>query len=91
MPYYPETKIREDNDVRHNYQIKHYYEHLVRDFTGLNFNEIDELEYPKYLEYLRDAYIYTLSQSERGTDYLNNAWILSRTDADLDKLDKFGE
>ena len=36
----------------------------------------------------RDAYIYMLQQSERGMEYLKNAWILEQTEPDREELRK---
>jgi hypothetical protein len=34
----------------------------------------------------RDAYIYRLQQTEKGREYLENAWIFEQTEPDRKKL-----
>lgn len=54
--------------------------------------EVEELDYLDYLIYRRDAFIYKFSQTEKGEEYLNNAWRLEQTKPDREKLrDKFGK
>jgi hypothetical protein len=56
--------------------------HLVHEYTGLNFNEIGELNYLTYLKYRRDAYIHFLEKTEEGREYLGNAWRMEQTKPD---------
>lgn len=52
--------------------------------------EIEELDYLDFLMYRRDAFIYRMSQTEKGEEYLNNAWRLEQTQPDRKRLrDKF--
>ena len=54
--------------------------------------EVEELEYLDYLIYKRDAFIYTMSRTEKGEEYLNNAWRLEQTKPDRESLrKKFGK
>lgn len=54
--------------------------------------EVEELDYLDYLIYRRDAFIWRMSQSEKGQEYLNNAWRLEQTKPDRDSLrKKFGK
>ena len=54
--------------------------------------QVEELDYLVYLMYRRDAFIWRLSQTEKGEEYLNNAWMLEQTKPDRDALrKKFGE
>ena len=60
-------------------------------YTGLNFREIGQLGYIEYLQYRRDAFINWLNQSEKGQEYLRNAWRMEQTDIDRTSLRrKFG-
>lgn len=52
------------------------------EYTGLSIVEVGELCYYDYLFLLRDAVIYTLSQTKRGQEYLEECWILEQTDFD---------
>lgn len=61
-------------------------------YTGLNFQQIQKLNYIEYLQYRRDAFINWLNQSEKGQEYLDNAWRMEQTKPDRIKLrQKFGK
>lgn len=51
-------------------------------YTGLNFHEVGQLDYVEYLTYRRDAFIYTMNQTEKGQEYLDNAWRMEQTKPD---------
>lgn len=59
------------------------------EYTGLSIVEVGELCYYDYLLLLRDAVIYTLSQSKKGREYLEECWILEQTDIDRASMRKF--
>ena len=81
-----------DDDKGHKYMINTTWEHLVARYTGLNILQIEELDYIDYLILRRDAFIYRMSQTEKGEQYLNNAWRLEQTKPDREGLRKrFGE
>ena len=63
-------------------------EHLVAQYTGLNILQVEELDYLDYLLYRRDAFIYFMSQTEKGEKYLDNAWRLEQTKPDRESLRK---
>ena len=54
----------------------------MADYTGLNFLEIGQLNYLQYLVWRRDAWIHMLSRTEKGQEYLDEAWRLEQTKAD---------
>ena len=56
------------------------------EYTGLNVNEIEELEYIDYLQYRRDAFIHAINQTEEGREYLENAHTLTQTEPDRQRL-----
>lgn len=65
---------------------------MVARYTGLNILQVEELDYLDYLRYRRDAFIYQMSQSKEGEEYLNNAWRLEQTTPDRKQLrEKFGK
>ena len=81
-----------DDSKGHNYSIITTWEHLVAEYTGLNMLEVEELDYLDYLIYRRDAFIWRMSQSEKGEEYLNKAWRLEQTKPDRENLrNKFGK
>lgn len=54
--------------------------------------EVDQLDYLDYLFYRREAFIWTMAQTEEGLDYLNNAYRLSQTEPDRKSLrEQFGK
>lgn len=54
--------------------------------------EVDELDYIDYLIYRRDAFIWRMSQSKEGTEYLDKAYRLEQTEPDRESLrEKFGK
>lgn len=68
------------------------WEHLVSEYTGLNILQVEELDILDYLLYRRDAFIYRMSQTEKGEKYLDNAWRLEQTKPDRESLrKKFGK
>lgn len=52
------------------------------DYTGLNILELLDLNYYDYLLLRRDAFIYWLSQSQAGLEYLDKAWVFEQTEPD---------
>lgn len=81
----------EDNNG-HNYEITSYWEHMVSQYTGLTILEVEDLDYIDYLRYRRDAFISRLSQTDKGLEYLDNAYRIEQTEPDRKSLrDKFGK
>ena len=60
----------------------------MADYTGLSLIEVGRLEYSQYLIWRRDAYIYMLSRTEAGQEYLDNAWRMEQTEPDRAALRK---
>lgn len=58
----------------------------MHEYTGLNVNEIEELEYIDYLQYRRDAFIHEMNKTEEGREYLENAMALTQTKPDREGL-----
>lgn len=65
-----------------------YWRKLVADYTGLDFYAVSQLDYVQYLTWRRDAYIYMLSRTEAGQEYLDNAWRMEQTVPDRQALRK---
>ena len=60
-------------------------------YTGLNFKEIQALNYIEFLQYRRDAFLQYMNSFEEGREYLNNAWRMEQTAPDRAALRrKFG-
>ena len=65
---------------------------MVSEYTGLTMLEVQDLDYLDYLRYRHDAFIYDRSQSDKGQEYLKNAWRLTQTSPDKSKLrETFGK
>lgn len=60
----------------------------MADYTGLTIPQVRELDYLVYLTWRRDAYIHKLSQTEKGQEYLDNAWRMEQTKMDRAALRK---
>ena len=58
----------------------------MSEYTGLSFLEVEALDYLQYLIWRRDAYIYMLSRTEEGREYLDNAYRMEQTEPDRKKL-----
>ena len=65
---------------------------MVSEYSGLNMIEVENLDIVAYLIYRRDAFIYKLSQTEKGQEYLRNAYRLELVEPDRKSLrDQFGK
>ena len=60
----------------------------MSEYTGLDFQQVRRLEYVNYLTWLRDAYIYSLNQTQAGREYLDNAYRMEQTAPDRSALRK---
>jgi hypothetical protein len=63
-----------------------YWEHMVSQYSGLNLIEVSQLDIFEYWVLKRDAWIHHLSQTEKGQEYLDNAWICEQTTPDRQRL-----
>ena len=66
------------------YEMATLAESVVAKWANMPITEVDELEYTAYLTMLRDAFIYTMSQTEEGRNRLDRAWALSQEKPDRD-------
>ena len=64
---------------------------MVSDYTGLDFNEVIELDCITFKLLLRDAFIDMMSKTEEGRDYLEQCWVLKQTEPDIKGLRKLTE
>lgn len=63
-----------------------WWQQLVAEYTGLTLYEVRELDYLHYLTMRRDAFIHKLNQTEKGREYLDNAWRMEQTEPDRPAL-----
>lgn len=54
----------------------------------MTFPEVLNLNYIQYLTWRRDAFIWWLSRSKKGEEYLDNAWRMEQTEPDRAALRK---
>lgn len=59
---------------------------MVSQYSGLNLIEVNQLDIFEYWVLRRDAWIDHLSQTEKGQEYLDNAWICEQTSPDVERL-----
>lgn len=87
LPYYPL-----DDSKGHKYEVLSYWEHIVAEYLRISVIEVGELNIVDYLAYRRDAFIYRMSQTEKGQEYLDNAYRLEQTKPDRETLrEQFGK
>lgn len=59
---------------------------MVAEYAGLSIPQVQQLDYIQYLTWRRDAFIYMLSRTDAGQEYLDNAWRMEQTRPDRAKL-----
>ena len=59
---------------------------MVAEYTGLNLVEVRQLDYLVYLTWRRDAFIHKYNSTEKGQEYLDNAWRMEQTKPDRVRL-----
>ena len=57
----------------------------MADYARMPLPEVGTLGYVEYRVLMRDAFISKLNATESGREYLNKAWLLSRTEPDREK------
>ena len=80
VPYYPAQN--EKDDVK--YTVYTRIDKLVADYANMDIYAIDRLSILDYWLLERDAFISALSMTEKGREYLNNAYRITQTEADED-------
>lgn len=63
----------------------------ISQYTGLNFNEIDNLPFENYLLYNRDSWIDSFTHDETGLNFLKDLWRLQQTESDDSAIEEFKE
>ena len=87
MPYYAGGEKQ-----KYYYKPETESEHLVISYTGLNYWQVEEMDFDEYLFFVREAYIFNLNQTEDERKYLENCWRMTQTKSDRNALrDKFGK
>ena len=64
----------------------------MAEYAGISILEVDDLDWIDYLILRRDAWISRLNETEKGREYLSNAWRMEQTEPDRKRLRKqFGK
>nr|DAE10139.1 MAG TPA: hypothetical protein [Siphoviridae sp. ctGuJ10] len=82
IPYYP------TEDSRESYDVETIEYKLVSEYCGCNFNDVFNMGYFYFLYMLKEAFIYRMSQTDSGQEYLENAYRLQMTSPNKEKLRK---
>ena len=61
---------------------------MVAQYTLLDFEKIQRLNYVTFLQYRRDAFIQRYRETPEGREYLDNAWRMEQTKPDMEGLRK---
>lgn len=78
VPYYPV----EDSKDTVKYDRYTVSDKLVADYANMDIYKINDISILDYWCLERDAFIFQLSQTEKGREYLNNAYRITCTEAD---------
>ena len=70
----------------HQYETTSWWQHLVAQYAGISLLDVRDLDYIQYLIWKRDAFIVFMSRTEKGQEYLDDAWRLEQTKPDRQKL-----
>lgn len=71
-----------------HYEVNTIEEKIVCEYTGYNFDRIEELDVFEYWLLLRDAVVYNYMQTEEGREYLENCWRIEQTNPDRQTIRK---
>ena len=83
--------LPKEGDEGH-YDIHSIEEKFVKDYSGHDFDRIEELNIFEYWLLLRDSVIWNHMQTEEGRKYLEDCWRMEQTTPDRKRLrDKFGK
>lgn len=78
IPYYP-TEDSKDSVKYDRFTVS---DKLVADYANMSIYKINDISILDYWCLERDAFIFKLSQTEKGREYLNNAYRITCTEAD---------
>ena len=86
MPYAPSED--DEEDIGQEYELYAASERLVSTYSGLSIPDARDLDVLDFLLLRREAYISSLRQTEKGREYLEQAWLREQTTADRSALRK---
>ncbi len=82
MPYYPDPDSGEESP----YDIETFWHHLVAEYCNIPIFEVWKMRLDDFLYARREAFIFKMSQTEKGLEYLKNASMFEQTEPDRDGL-----
>ena len=59
---------------------------MVIDYLNISRFDVQEMPIDLYLYFMRESYIYTLSQTEKGRKYLEDCYRMTQTKPDRKKI-----
>ena len=83
MPRYPNGQTEA---AKHTYTADTRAEKLVIDYLNISIFDVLEMPIDLYLYFMRESYIYTLSQTENGRKYLEDCYRMTQTKPDRKKI-----
>ena len=83
VPYYPA-----EEESRAFFENTTQEEKIIQEYTGIDFLRIEEISVFDYWRYLHDAVVWNCNQTEKGKQYLENAYNYTQTKADRQGLSK---
>lgn len=82
----PNAYKQEEDKHIHRYRPTTLDRKMIYDYAGYNFEQQEDLGLLVFYSLLRDSFIYTHSQSEKGNEYLDDCWLMEQTKADRSGL-----
>lgn len=83
MPRYPNGQTEA---AEYAYTAETQAEKLVIDYLNISIFDVQEMPIDLYLYFMRESYIYTLSQTEKGRKYLEDCYRMTQTKPDRKKI-----
>lgn len=83
MPHYPNGQTEA---AEYTYIAETRAEKLVIDYLNISIFDVQEMPIDLYLYFMRESYIYTLSQTEKGRKYLEDCYRMTQTKPDRKKI-----
>lgn len=77
--------------IHEEFAVVTSWDKAVADYARMSLPEVDELPWGTWLILRRDAFIARMRETQKGREWLDNAWRLTLTDMDSGALrDRFG-
>ena len=83
MPHYPNGQAKA---AEYTYTADTRAEKLVIDYLNISIFDVQEMPIDLYLYFMRESYIYALSQTEKGRKYLEDCYRMTQTKPDRKKI-----